>query len=260
MAGIVVLLAVVTISIVATRVATVALTMTGLSRDLARFQARSAFSGVGFTTSEAEQMVDHPVRRRIVMILMLAGNAGLVTVVASIVFTVVRTDQWSSAILRASVLSTGLVALYLLTRSAHVEAALRRLIGKVLRRWTQLDVYDYEMLLDLTGDYKVTEIDVEEGEWVAERPIGDLDLPDEGVLVLAVRRADGTFLGAPGSEIVLEPGDTMIVYGHADASRDLGGRLGGAEGAEQHDHSKRRHDASQTEETRSDTGPRRPEE
>jgi hypothetical protein len=51
------LLIVVTLSILVTRIATVALTHTGLSGEMARFQARSAFTGVGYTTSEAEQAV-----------------------------------------------------------------------------------------------------------------------------------------------------------------------------------------------------------
>ncbi len=48
-------LLVVTFSLIVERVATVALTLTGLSRDAAQFQARSAFTGAGFTTGEAEQ-------------------------------------------------------------------------------------------------------------------------------------------------------------------------------------------------------------
>ena len=57
------LLTVVTLSMVVTRIAAVALVYTGLSHQAARFQARSAFTGVGFTTSEAEHLVNHPVRR-----------------------------------------------------------------------------------------------------------------------------------------------------------------------------------------------------
>ena len=62
MLSIISLLVVLTLSIVVTRVATVALTYTGLSRESARFQARSAFTGVGFTTSESEKAVKeaHP--------------------------------------------------------------------------------------------------------------------------------------------------------------------------------------------------------
>ncbi|HWH13902.1 MAG TPA: hypothetical protein VNT51_04095 [Miltoncostaeaceae bacterium] len=50
---------VVIVSLLVTRVATVLLTATGLSREVARFQARSALSGVGFTTGEAESVVNH---------------------------------------------------------------------------------------------------------------------------------------------------------------------------------------------------------
>jgi hypothetical protein len=59
--------AIVAVSWVNLRVATSALVMTGMARESARFQARSAFLGVGFTTGEAESVVDHPVRRRIAM-------------------------------------------------------------------------------------------------------------------------------------------------------------------------------------------------
>jgi len=77
------LLLILTLSILITRVATLALAHTGLARQSTQFQARSAFTGVGFATREAEKVVNHPVRRRILMLLMLFGNAGIVTSVAS---------------------------------------------------------------------------------------------------------------------------------------------------------------------------------
>ena len=67
MVAVVSLLLVLGTSVILIRVAAVALESTGLSRDAARFQARSAFTGVGFTTAEAENVVVHPIRRRIVM-------------------------------------------------------------------------------------------------------------------------------------------------------------------------------------------------
>lgn len=42
--------------------------MTGLDINIARFQALSAFTGTSFTTKEAEDVVDHPQRRRIIII------------------------------------------------------------------------------------------------------------------------------------------------------------------------------------------------
>ena len=79
MIGVVSLLVVVCLALVITRVAMVALRATGLSHDVARFQARSALSGGGFTTNEAEAVVNHPVRRQTVLSLMLLSSAGVVT-------------------------------------------------------------------------------------------------------------------------------------------------------------------------------------
>ncbi len=45
------------LSILVTRIATVAFTLTGLSREVAQFQALSAFTGVGFTTAEHEDTI-----------------------------------------------------------------------------------------------------------------------------------------------------------------------------------------------------------
>jgi hypothetical protein len=73
--GIIALFVVLSLSLALVRLATVALTMTGLSTQAASFQARSAFTGTGFTTSEAEAVVDHPVRRRIISWLMLLQSA-----------------------------------------------------------------------------------------------------------------------------------------------------------------------------------------
>lgn len=56
-------LVVLTLSFLITRLATVALALTGVSADLARLQAVSAPTGVGFTTPESENIVSHPVGR-----------------------------------------------------------------------------------------------------------------------------------------------------------------------------------------------------
>ena len=87
MAALVSVFAIVVLSLLITRFAVLVLVVTGLSWESARFQARSALTGSGFTTSESEAVVDHPVRRRVIMRLMLIGNAGIVTVIASLVLS-----------------------------------------------------------------------------------------------------------------------------------------------------------------------------
>jgi hypothetical protein len=143
-------LVVVTVSLIIERIATVALTLTGLSRDAAWFQARSALTGTGFTTGEAEQVARHPARRRIIMLLMGIRNFELITGITTLVLTFVGVGSTQEGAVRGLWLCGGLVALSLLASSRWVDRRLSRLIAWVLRRWTDLDVADYTMLLGLT--------------------------------------------------------------------------------------------------------------
>ena len=227
------LLVVVALSLIVTRVATVLLVATGMSRQAARFQARSAFTGSGFTTRESEDVVGHPVRRRVVMALMLLGNAGIVAVASSLIigFRSGSRAQWVTLL----ELLVGLLALLAVSRSAWVDQRLTRAIRRLVTRYTDLHTRDVASLLELTGHYAVAELLVEEGDWIAERPLGELGLRDEGMAVLGINRPDGTHVGVPGGWSVIRPGDMVILYGRIDALEEIDRRPSGAVGQRRHD-------------------------
>ena len=216
------LIVVVVISLLITRVATMALTLTGLSRESARFQARSALSGVGFTTSEAESVVTHPVRRRVVMLLMLFGSAGVVTVVGTLVMSFADTGGTERST-RLLILVTALVIVWVVARSAWVDRHLSKLIARGLDRWTALDVRDYAALLHVGGDFSVIELAINPDSELAGQTLRDLKLRDRGILVLGVTRSGGEYVGVPSFDVVLEAGETAILYGRADRLRELAG-------------------------------------
>jgi hypothetical protein len=232
--GIASLLCVVTLGVLITRVATVALRATGMSQDAARFQARSAFSGVGFTTFESEHILNHPTRRRIVLTLMALSGAGVATTLASLLLSFAGTSGYSQPAGRLAVLFLGLFVLWRLASSRWVDRHLSRLIERVLAARTDLDARDYVRLLDICGDYSIDEIVVEEGEWLEGRLIRDLQLAQEGIVVLGIRRPEGGYTGAPTGATRLHQGDVVIVYGRVSALDDLRGRRAGAEGDQAH--------------------------
>jgi hypothetical protein len=215
------LMIVLMLSLVVTRTATVALTATGLSREAARFQARSAFSGAGFTTGESEAVVRHPVRRRIIMWLMLAGNAGIVAVMASIVLAAADSGNEGDTVLRVAAVLGSIYVIWYASRTSWVDRRITQLAEIALRRWTDLDVHDYASLLHVGGEYLVTELEVEPGSWFAGRPLGDLRLRSEGVVVLGIERIDGTYLGVPQADTVAAAGDVLIVYSRGDILSEL---------------------------------------
>ena len=232
MLGIASLLVVLLLALIITRVATVALRTTGLSHESARFQARSAFSGVGFTTTESEDIVTHPARRRIVLALMMLSSAGLVSALGSLMLSFARTSGFAQPFARIAVLLLGLLALWAVASSRRVDRALSKLIERCLARWTDLDVHDYTRLLGIREEHAIAEIGVDPGEWLVGRSPAELGV--EGVVVLGIQRAGGRYIGAPPPSIRIEPGDDVIVYGRSDALYELNSRRAGHAGDQAH--------------------------
>ena len=242
MIAIATVLAAILISLLITRVASIALAVTGLSRESARFQARSAFTGVGFTTSEAEGVVNHPVRRRIVLLLMLLGNAGLVTIVASLLLSFTGGTDGSQAWRRVLLLLAGLAAIIYVANSKIIDRAMTRLVTAMLHRFTDLDVRDYAGLLQLQAGFGVIELEVSADHWVAGRTLGELQLRGEGVAVLGIQKDDGSFVGVPNGASVVEAGDTLVLYGHTRILGGLGTRRAGPDGDRAHADAVSRHE------------------
>src|SRR6476659_3667875 len=219
-------LIVLTCSLVVVRVATVGLTMTGLSKDLAQFQALSAFTGVGFTTRESEEIVNHPLRRRIVMHLMLLGHGGIVIALASVMLSFLNTsssaDNWTAVWwVRLFIMMVGVVVLWIAANSRYVEQVTWRLNEWALTRFGHISVHDYTQLLRLSHRFVVWEMSVHADHWLEGRTLAESALASEGILILGIERANGEYLGAPRGQTRIEPNDHLILYGQQEALANL---------------------------------------
>lgn len=222
MIAVITLIVILSLSFLITKVATIALMHTGLSRQSAQFQARSIFSGVGYATKEAENIVNHPLRRKIVMMLMLMGNAGIVSVIASLVLTFFNREEGDLPLYwRLGLIVAGVIFLWWLFSSRWFNRLLSRLINRALHRYTDLAVYDYAGILHLGGEYKIAEIFVKEKHWMSNCSLSQLALSKEGVYILGVTRQDGSYLGVPGYDTTILSGDTVIVYGRSSVIAKL---------------------------------------
>ncbi len=234
MLGIISVILILIFSIIITRIASTALTHTGLSRESSRFQARSAFTGVGFTTSESEKVVNHPVRRRILQILMILGNAGIATGVASLIVGFSGLKGGQETWIKIAMLVGGVIILWNLANSKWIDRQLSKIINKFLNKYGKLQVSDYESLLHLSGEYRISEIPVEGPHWLTDKKLKNAKLREEGLIVLGITRRDGTFLGTPDGETKIMDGDSLIIYGRADGLQKIEKRSKGASGNREH--------------------------
>lgn len=242
MAALVIFLSVVAVTVLVNRIATRALMLTGLSEEVARFQSRSALTGTGFATEESERIMHYPARRRIMTLLMLLGNAGLVTAVSTFVLSFVGTGTAAQLLERSVLLLGGLTLLVAAAQSERIDRVLTPLIERALARYTGLDVKDYYALLHLEDDYTVGRVEVQGDSWMAGQTIQELELSKEGVLVLSLDVAGQVTEYAPHSQHEIRPGDSLILYGKQQVVSKLGQRPAGSAGRQAHERACQEHE------------------
>lgn len=215
MAAVVLLLVAVSVSFVVIRLGAAALELTGLPWEQAKFQALSAFTNTGFTTSEAESVTKHHVRRRIVSVLVVLGNAGLVATAGSFAGTLLQPRTAWFAVNLLTLLA-GLAIVAWIARRPRVSAKLRELGKSWLDGRYALSDSAPEDLLRLSQGFRVSRFEIGVASPAAGRSLGELQLLRHAVQVLAIERND-TFVPAPGGQTMLEAGDHAIVYGRPEA-------------------------------------------
>lgn len=219
MAPLLALIAIVLVSLLIVRLGTNALMLTGMSRQAATFQAASGFFGVGFTTKEAEMVVDHPVRRRIILHLIIAGNIGLTSALATLIITFVQNKD-QPVIHNATMvgmLAFGIIAVALLLNIPLVKKPMDAVMRVALRKVGVARPIDYETLLRVKEGFCVSDVEICEGNPLAGRMLFQSRPADRGILVLGIYRDGDRFEGAPNKDARIEAGDVIMVYGSEEA-------------------------------------------
>jgi len=211
MGGIAIIIVVVFISVMIRKVAAVALQLTGLDKPTANFQALSALTGTGFTTREAELVVNHPMRRKIISVLMITGNAGMVVVVAGLVSSFLAVSSlW--AVLWFMGLAVALYAIFKVATQNRIARSLSKKIEEKLRERFKLQERAIGRVLDLGKDFGIAEITLHEGSPSVGKTLATSDLGKKKILVLAIEREEEKILVARGNH-KLHAGDNLICYG-----------------------------------------------
>ena len=226
MAYIVALFVITVISLLAIRIGATALMMTGLSWDTASFQSYSAFFGVGFTTKEAEMVVNHPVRRRIIRDLIFAGNIGLTSALATLIVTVLQDDKRMNPLVVVGSLIGGILLLMLLFRVGFFQRVLDHLLRRALEKAGLVRALDYELLLRIQSGFCVSEIEIMPDTCLAGHMLKKTRPAEWGVLIMAIAREGKVISGIPGPRTIVEAGDVVTAYGHeTDLKKLLGNEL-----------------------------------
>ena len=216
------------ISFVAVRAGAIAFQLTGMEWSLAKFQALSCFSGTGFTTREAELVTGHEKRRRIAGTLMVLGNAGLVTLVATFANSMrpgtphmmagmgIPAAAFSAMNLLVIVLV--LYVVYKVFSGTRVGTRITSFLRAHLIKRERGRSVSIEELVVATGGYGVIEFAITKESAASNSALADSGLREKDITVLAIQRGKETIANPPAGE-VLKPEDRLLCFGHLDQMR-----------------------------------------
>jgi hypothetical protein len=219
MAYVGILLIAILVSFIVVRIGGFALQLTGIDPEVARFQALSAFSGTGFTTREAERVVGHRTRRRIVTILIILGNAGLVTIIATLVASFTQVSGYTWFFIRLAIIVGGIFGLYqLIIRSNVGQRILDRLQRPLMNRILR-EAPAVEDIFHVEKDWAISLVMIKG----SSKSIGlsAADITAEGdIEILGIDRADA-YLTRPDREEKIVQGDRLLVYANRKAVKRI---------------------------------------
>lgn len=189
----------------------IALEVTGMERSKARFQTLSAITGTGFTTSEAESVVNHPQRRKIVARLIVFGTTGLMgTIVALILFIRVGLEVPSLFIIIGMAVAFSIILLII---KLGVISKITNNIVRRLHRQKLVNHLHIEEVVHKTGYYGVIRFSVGKQTSETNLTIRNTRLGEQGLTILAIER-NNTAIPFPENEETLLAGDYLLCYGN----------------------------------------------
>jgi hypothetical protein len=207
------------------RIGGLALQMTGMEPDAARFQALSALTGTGFTTAEAERVVRNRTRRKIITILIILGSAGLVALIGTLVVSFTqRTGAEADTgygwfFIRLGIIIAGIFALYLLVAASGIGNRVIRWFLRPLMKRALRNEPDVEEIYSVDKGWAVNLISVKKGSKNIGLSVAETAARGD-VQVLSINREDVSITQPGGDEKILE-GDRLLIYSSAKSLKRL---------------------------------------
>ena len=220
-------------SFIIVRIGAVAFQLTGLEWSLSKFQALSCFSGTGFTTREAELVTGHPRRRRIASVLMVLGNAGLVTMIATVASALNPENTllgwlsesflpflplWSVQWVNLGIIIIALFVIYKMFTNKKFTQKLTSYLRKKILKKEFFKPVSFEELLLLTGGYGITRLEVLGGNPLIDKTLAGSELRKKDITILAILRGDNT-IPNPSADTKVQKSDELVLFGKLENIR-----------------------------------------
>lgn len=183
--------------------------LTGLKGTVARFQVISMLTGTGFTTDESKSIIDHPVRRKISMFLILFGAFSLAVIISSI--STLLTDDLR--LMELSIIIGILVVLVVLVKAPFLNNRLSNKMKSEMYNHYELWEHPIEEVLFLEEEDVVMEIDIYEDSQFIDVKAFDVISDGADINILFIESGE-VKIRKELYEYKIKLGDNLFLYGN----------------------------------------------
>lgn len=202
---------VIAISAFVVKIASIALKMTGLDEKKAHFQALSAFTGTGFTTKDSELVLENNIRRKIIAVLMILGNAGLITVITTLVISFGRSNILP-LLANVGIVLLVLFVLFKVFTHKGITKFLNDKIESRLEKRPPFRKRPIEEIVRIAKNYGIAEVNIKGNCQDMGKSLSESGFRENDILILAIERQN-TVIPAPKATDRININDTLICYG-----------------------------------------------
>jgi hypothetical protein len=187
---------------------TILFSITGIKRQVARFQVISLMTGTGFTTGESEVILGHPFRRKLGIFLILFGAFSFAVIISSL-SSILSNDVLTPKVLYIEV---GLILIFLFLKLPFFQKVLSdKLKGKSEETFEMEELPVSQILLTSESDC-ILEIKIDEKSSYIRKSVNECIHKDEDILVLFLMRGELRIRNKLNN-CKIQAGDRLLVYG-----------------------------------------------
>ncbi|MFD1358602.1 TrkA C-terminal domain-containing protein [Fictibacillus halophilus] len=187
-------------------------TLTGLKKEIARFQVISMFTATGFTTGESELILEHPIRRRLSTFLILFGVFSLAVIISAI--SNILSDEFRS--IELGMITLVLIGLYLIMSIPKFKRYLEKSFEGHLEKQYNLADLPLRDVMYFDEDDVVIELPIHKNSSVIGKKLKDVIEMEDDMLVLFIKRGDVT-LRKDSYTTEIQEGDMIFLYGNQNS-------------------------------------------
>ena len=185
--------------------------LTGLKSSVARFQVISMLTGTGFTTDESKSIIDHPVRRKISMFLILFGAFSLAVIISSI--STLLTDDLR--LMELSIIIGILVVLVVIVKAPFLNNRISNKMKSEMYNHYELWEHPIEEVLFLEEEDVVMEIDIYENSQFIDVKAFDVISDGADINILFIESGE-VKIRKELYEYKIKLGDNLFLYGNKE--------------------------------------------